>query len=71
MRNKDKDLENQTEFLFSAALRLCEDWELAGELTQDTLLSALLALRGGEEIADLRGWLLTVLRRRHCDWLRK
>ena len=64
-------LEEQIEFLLSAALGKCGDPYEAEDLTQDTLLAALICLSKGKEIRDLRGWLLTVLNNKWNDRLRK
>ncbi len=66
-----EELENQIDFLLRAALRLCGDMQDAQDLTQETLLAALAARAQGREIQALRPWLLTVLRRRYNDLLRR
>lgn len=66
-----KQLEEQMEFLLSAALQKCGDPYDAEDLTQDTLLAALSHLAQGKTINDLRGWLLTVLNNKWNDRLRK
>ncbi len=63
--------EQYTDFLLSAALRKCGNLEDAKDLTQETLLAALVYHSKGNEIADIKGWLLTVLSRRFYDMLRK
>ncbi len=67
----NKQLEEQTEFLLSAALRKCGNLYDAQDLTQDTLLAALVYRASGKTIDDLRGWLLTVLNNKWNDRLRK
>ena len=64
-------IENQTEFLLSAALYKCKNLEDARDLTQDTLLAALDFLSKGNTINDIKGWLLTVLNRKFYYMLRK
>ncbi len=64
-------LEEQIEFLLSVAIRKCGDPYEAEDLTQDTLLAALVHLSKGKPIHDLRGWLLTVLNNKWNDRLRK
>ncbi len=64
-------IENQTEFLLSAALRKCGNLEDAQDLTQETLLSALVFINNGRHIDDIRGWLLTVMNRKFYAILRK
>lgn len=66
-----KELENQTDFLLSAAVRKCGNLEDAQDITQDTMLSALVYISKGNVINDLRGWLLTVLNRTYYAMLRK
>jgi DNA-directed RNA polymerase specialized sigma24 family protein len=64
-------LEEQIEFLLSVAIRKCGAPYEAEDLTQDTLLAALVHLSKGKPIHDLRGWLLTVLNNKWNDRLRK
>ena len=64
-------LENQIEFLLSAALQKCGDIHEAEDLTQETLMAALSFMSNGHEILDLRAWLLTVLSHKWNDSLRK
>ncbi|MCL1858584.1 MAG: RNA polymerase sigma factor [Oscillospiraceae bacterium] len=65
-----ENLENQTNFLLSAALHKCGNLEEAQDLTQDTLLAALNYLSKGNIINDMRGWLMTVLTRKFYQKLR-
>ncbi len=67
----NKQLEEQTEFLLSAALRKCGNLYDAQDLTQDTLLAALAYRASGKNVDDLRGWLLTVLNNKWNDRLRR
>ena len=69
MRNQE--IENQIDFLLSAALNKCGNLEDAQDLTQDTLLAALTYISKGYEIHDIRGWLLTVLNRKFYYKLRQ
>jgi RNA polymerase sigma-70 factor (ECF subfamily) len=69
MRNQE--IENQIDFLLSAALNKCGNLEDAQDLTQDTLLAALTYLSNGNPINDIRGWLLTVLNRKFYYKLRQ
>jgi len=66
-----ENLENQTNFLLSAALHKCGNLEDAQDLTQDTLLAALNYIYNGNIINDIKGWLLTVLNRKFYQKLRK
>lgn len=58
----------QIDWLYHQALRLCGHSADAQELTQDTLLSA---LQYRSDPNHLRGFLMTLLRRRHADMLRR
>lgn len=64
-------IEEQTEFLLSAALRKCGNLQDAEDLTQETLLCALSFQAKGGVIGDIRGWLLTVLSNKWNNMLRK
>lgn len=64
-------IEEQMEFLLSAALYRCGNIADAEDLTQETLLAALLLQEKGGRIDNLRGWLLTVMERKYYDMLRK
>ena len=64
-------LEEQIEFLLSAALKKCGNMQDAEDLTQETLLCALSYEAKGGVINDLRGWLLTVLSNKWNNMLRK
>lgn len=66
-----EELITQIDFLMSAALLKCGDVQEAEDLTQETLLAALTCLSRGGSIANLRGWLLTVLNRKFYDMLRR
>lgn len=68
---QSKEIENHIEFLLSAALQKCGDIYDAEDITQDTILAALLYLSQGKEIRDMRAWLLTVMNRKFYDMLRK
>ena len=71
MQIQIENLENQTNFLLSAALYKCGNLEEAQDLTQDTLLAALNYISKGNIINDIRGWLSTVLNRKFYQKLRK
>lgn len=64
-------IEDQMEFLLSAALCKCGNIADAEDLTQETFLSALLLQARGGQIDNLRGWMLTVMERKYYDMLRK
>jgi RNA polymerase sigma factor (sigma-70 family) len=65
------ELEQNIDFLLSAALHKCGNLEDAQDLAQETLLSALTFLSKGGVIEDMKAWLLTVLNRRFYDMLRR
>ncbi len=66
-----KELEQQIDFVMSAAVLKCGDLTEAEELTQETLLAALVAFSQGRKIENIRGWLITVLNRKFYDMLRR
>lgn len=66
-----EELEQQIDFLLTAALRKCGDIGEAEDLTQETLLAALTYLSRGRQIENLKGWLTAVMNRRFCDRMRK
>ncbi len=68
---QNKLIEEQTEFLLSAALRKCGNMQDAEDLTQETLLCALSFMAKGGVINDVRGWLLIVLSNRWNNMLRQ
>lgn len=67
----NEELEQQIDFLMSAALQKCGNLQDAEELTQETLLSALNYMSQGNQIENMRGWLVTVLNRRFYDRMRR
>ena len=68
---RSQAIEDQIDFLLSVALNKCGNLEDAQDLTQDTLLAALVYLSKGSSIHDIRGWLLTVLNRKFYFRLRQ
>ncbi len=64
-------IEDQMEFLLSAALRKCGNLQDAEDLAQETILAALLYEAKGKHIEKLRPWLTAVLSRKYCDMLRR
>lgn len=68
---QNKLIEEQAEFLLSAALRKCGNMQDAEDLTQETLLCALSYMAKGGVINDIRGWLLIVLSNRWNNMLRQ
>lgn len=66
-----ENIENQVEFLLSAALRKCGNLQDAEDLAQETILAALLYEAKGKHIKDIRPWLVSVMNRKYCDMLRR
>lgn len=64
-------IEDQLEFLLSAALRKCGNLQDAEDLVQETMLAALLYKAKGKHIDKIRPWLAAVLNRKYCDMLRR
>ena len=64
-------IEDQIEFLLSAALRKCGNIHDAEDLTQETLMCALAYIKKGNVIQDIHAWLLAVLNNKWNDFLRK
>lgn len=65
------DLTKHIDLLLKIALQKCADPHEAQDLCQETLVSALVCLRAGKEIDDMRAWLLAVLTRKFYDSLRR
>lgn len=68
---QNKLIEEQTEFLLSAALKKSGNMQDAEDLAQEALLCALSYTAKGGVINDMRGWLLTVLSNKWNNMLRK
>lgn len=66
-----ENIQDQIEFLLSAALRKCGNLQDAEDLVQETILAALLYEAKGKHIDNIRPWLAAVLSRKHCDMLRR
>ena len=66
-----KQLEQEMEYVFSIAIAKCGDISDAQDLTQETLMSALVYLEKGRRIENLRTFLGTVLNRKYYDMLRR
>ena len=62
------DIENTMNYLFSAALKKCGNFEEAEDLTSETLLAA---LKYPKEIKDIKKWLSGVLNHKYYDMLRR
>jgi len=65
------ELTQHTEFLLSAAIKKCGNIAEAQDITQDALLDALIYVSKGNEINDIRGFLLTVMNRKYYAMLRQ
>lgn len=61
----------ETEYVLSAAMAKCGDLHDAQDLTQDTVLAALLYLERGGRIENPRAFLSTLLNRKYYDMLRR
>lgn len=68
---KYEELVNQMEFLLGMALQKCGNVQDAEDLCQEVLLAACVQIAKGNNISDMRGWMLTVLNRRFYDALRR
>lgn len=64
-------IKDHMDFLLAAALHKCGNLSDAEDLTQETLLAALLFQAKGGHIDNLRAWMLTVMERRYYDMLRQ
>lgn len=62
------DIETYMNYLFSAALKKCRNFQDAEDLTSEVLLAA---LNHPKEIKDLKSWLSGVLNHKYYDMLRK
>lgn len=62
------DIENIMNYLFSAALKKCGNFEDAEDLTSEVLLAA---LKFPHEINDMKKWLSSVLNHKYYDMLRR
>ena len=64
-------IQDQMEFLLSAALHKCGNLQDAEDLAQETILAALLYEAKGKHIDNIRPWLIAVMNRKYCDILRR
>ncbi len=62
---------NQTEYLLSVAIAKCGNLEDAQDITQDTMLAALVYLKKGGTIENPQAFLSTLLNRKYYDMLRR
>ncbi len=75
MAGKENDptswLEEHGDILFRCAMRCVNQRELAEDLVQETLVSALKSAQTFESRSSERTWLISILRRRVADHIRK
>lgn len=58
---KEQDLFNNAEYLLSIALKKTNNFEQAEDLVSETLISALVSLRDGKSIDNLKAYLSDIL----------
>ena len=58
---KEQDLFNNAEYLLSLALKKTNNYEQAEDLVSETLISALVSLRDGKSIDNLKAYLSVIL----------
>ena len=58
---KEQDLFNNAEYLLSLALKKTNNFEHAEDLVSETLISALVSLRDGKSIDNLKAYLSVIL----------
>ena len=68
--NKQQDLAEYVDRLYSAAVKKTGDTHAAEDIVQETFLAALKALSRGKEPENLWRWLLRILSNKYADWLR-
>lgn len=71
MNNQFEQLLEYAEYLYGAALNLCKDEQDAADIVQETYLTAIKTLKSGKKIDNIKPWLMTVLKRRFYDKLRR
>ena len=64
-------IQNHLDFLLSAAMVKCGNLADAQDLTQETVLSAIVYLEKGGVIENMRSWLIAVMKRKYYDLLRR
>ena len=67
----NEEIFNQTEYLLSIAIKKCGNLEDAQDITQDTLLAALIYMKKGGTIENTQAFLSTLLNRKYYDRLRR
>ena len=66
-----EELAELADNLLHTAIKKCDSFDDAQDLTQSTLLEGLMAIRKGIEIENAKSWLITVLNRKYYDLLRE
>lgn len=66
-----QEIQNHVEYLLGAALHKCGNLSDAQDITQETMLAALLYLDKGGTMENPRAWLLSVMNRKYYDMLRR
>jgi len=66
-----KQIEKEIEYVLSAAIAKCGDLNDAKDLTQETILSALMYIEKGGKIDNPKAFLLTLMNRKYYDMLRR
>lgn len=64
-------IEEHIEYLYAAAHRICQNPTEAEDLTHDTILQAMLQLRQGVEVTNMKAWLYGIMKNTHAMNLRK
>ena len=67
---KEQDLFDNTEYLLSLALKKTNNFEQAEDLVSETLISALVSLKNGKSIDNLKAYLSVILNHKFNDFLR-
>lgn len=67
---KEQDLFGYAGYLLSLALKKADNFEQAEDLVSETLMSALVSLRGGRKIENPKSYLSAILNHKFNDFLR-
>ena len=67
----DNQIQKETEYLLSAAIQKCGNLADAQDITQETILSALVYLSKGGTVTNMRAFLTTLMNRKYYDLLRR
>lgn len=66
-----EDITQHIEYLFAITLKKCENIDDAEDLTQETMLAALLYLERGGIISNMKYWLTSTLSHKWSDMLKR